>query len=599
MNSIVLFSDMVGPKFQLYISTCPGDRPLEALAGRIEAGSLSIAYALNDNIVTRYEDETHVVLVLGHVIVGNEIRNGTAVAQACDGSIGRHCRDYNGLWLVVCYEKVSRRLHVINDRFASYPIYYSLDGGELRLSLNYGDIHDTVARTSRFDRFAAYEFLALRRLTGEKTYDPAIAYLRGATHLAYECAEGRLRLDPYWQPSFEKSSRTERELEGDLVTILEEAVRARLTDGKRYGVLLSGGVDSRAVLMMARAPVTAFTNCDWENNEYDVAGAVARMAGSAHVFVRRPRDYFGQQERIARKFTGGMYPLSEGGWILPEYAPAMYEQVDALLHGCGLDYLVGDNYVPHTSFGLGPYVLYTRRGRRPRRDLIADFLATISWRFKDFDFMEWFAPAARPRVAEALRASLSSVVSRGSAFTDDPTDLYLYLTIHNPSRHSMYFGPMMTRAYVDERCPGWDNAYFDFCLALPHRYRSNWSLYRRALARKYPEFMGLREANTNVAPRHSSLGIDARRMSHALACVVGLNRRRPRNSRSWPAMDEVPAPPLREKDAEVLLMDYLPELSRDTVRRVLSAPCETIGKNLLRTLVCFLEDHVASSQGGS
>ena len=49
--------------------------------------------------------------------------------------------------------------------------------------------------------------------------------------------------------------------------------------------------------------------------------------------------------------------------------------------------------------------------------------------------------------------------------------------------------------------------------------------------------------------------------------------------------------------AEMMLMDNFPELSRNTVRRVLSFPFESIAKNLLRTLVCFLEDQAVSGRG--
>ena len=590
---------MVDPKFQLYITTDRNVRLLGQLENRLEAGLISIAYTLNGNIVTKHEDEAHLVLVLGHVIIGNDIRTHETVAHARNGSLARHCVDYNGLWLVISYEKATGRLHVINDRFASYPLYLFQDDDALHLSLNYGDIHSTVGRAQRFDRFAVYEFLSLRRLMGEKTYDMSIATLRGATHLIYDTAERQMSSEEYWKPSFVKSMKSQSDLEDELVSVIEDAVRKRLTDGKRYGILLSGGVDSRAVLMTAGEMMTAFTNCDWKNNEYDVANKIAHLAGRELAFVQRPADYYGRLEQVARKFTGGMYPLSEAGWILPEYVPPMYEKVDAMFHGCGLDYLVGDNYTPHGSFAVGRYAMYTRTRRVPGSDLIGDFLQTISWRFKDFDSMEWFDPACRQTIADSLRASLSSVMDRGLRYTDDPTDLYLYFTIHNPSRHSMYFGPMMTRAYVDERCPGWDNDYFDFCLALPHRYRSNWNLYRRSLAKRYPDFLEIREANTNISPRHSSVGIDIRRICHALKCMIGLSQRRPFNSRSWPVMGKVVAPPIQINRAEMMLMDNFPELSRNTVRRVLASPYETIAKNLMRTLICFLEDNVASVQNGT
>lgn len=588
---------MIKPKFQLYITTDRSVGLLGKFENRVEVKPFSISYTLNENIVTKYEDAAQLVIVLGHVIIGDAIRTQEVIQHAREGSLDRWCRNYNGLWLVIVYDKVSCRLHVINDRFASYPLYLYCSDGHLHISLNFGDIYSEVGKIQRFNRFAIYEFLSLRRLMGEKTYDTSIVSMRSATHLRYDVATCCLSAEEYWHPSFEKRTKGKAELEDELISVIDNSVRRRLTDGKRFGVLLSGGVDSRAVLMAADGQMMAFTNCDWMNNEYDVAAEVARCAACEHIFVKRPVDYFVRQEQVARKYACGMYPLSEAGWILPEYASVMYKKVDALFHGCGLDYLVGDNYTPHRSFSCGRYALYTRIGRAPRGNLIDDFLQTISWRFKDFNFMEWFEPTARANVAEYLRNSLLSVMDRGFRYTDDPIDLYLYFTIHNASRHSMYFGPMMTRAYIDERCPGWDNDYYDFCLALPHQYRANWKLYRQSLTKRYSKCMEIREANTNIPPCYSAVGIDARRMLHALKCKVGLSRRRPFNSRSWPVMEKVASPPLQCDQTESLLMDCFPELSREKLRGVLLSPCETIAKNLLRTIVCFLEDQFALTRG--
>ena len=176
---------MSNPKFQLYITSSKSLPLLDCLDNRVDLGELSIAYSLSDHIVSRYDDKNTYILILGHIIIDDKIQTSKVISYIKEGSIDKYYRSFNGLWLIIYYDKSKGFLTVINDRYASYPLYYHLESNDLHLSLNYMDIFNANRSECRLDKFAFYEFLSFRRLIGEKTYDKAIVYLQGASKIDY------------------------------------------------------------------------------------------------------------------------------------------------------------------------------------------------------------------------------------------------------------------------------------------------------------------------------------------------------------------------------------------------------------------------------
>ena len=62
-------------------------------------------------------------------------------------------------------------------------------------------------------------------------------------------------------------------------------------DVERYGLMLSGGLDSRGLLSLGRSRYSTFTTAPSQNNEFKIARELARNFGAEHKFLLRNPDH--------------------------------------------------------------------------------------------------------------------------------------------------------------------------------------------------------------------------------------------------------------------------------------------------------------------
>jgi asparagine synthase (glutamine-hydrolysing) len=79
------------------------------------------------------------------------------------------------------------------------------------------------------------------------------------------------------------------------------------SDNRRYGILLSGGLDSRAILAASDSPMTTFTIADFENREVEVAKRISNEKGCKNVFIKRDPNHYANIIDCAVELGDGMY----------------------------------------------------------------------------------------------------------------------------------------------------------------------------------------------------------------------------------------------------------------------------------------------------
>ena len=240
----------------------------------------------------------------GEVYNYRELRDampGTAFATQsdCEPPLHLWLRDgpgyasaLRGMFAIAIHERGARRVTLTRDPFGIKPLYTTQWGGGLAFASEPHALLDAGLAPRALRPAARDELLQLQFTTGSETIFPGIfRVLPGET---LTCTDGHV-LD---------RRRIEALPDGPPETIGEDAALARLDAALMqsvdlhqrsdvpYGMFLSGGVDSSAILaLMARlndAPVLAYT-AGW-----DVAGAaderahaavVARAAGARHETV--------------------------------------------------------------------------------------------------------------------------------------------------------------------------------------------------------------------------------------------------------------------------------------------------------------------------
>ena len=438
------------------------------------------------------------------ILLGDPIADGrrddAAVLAAFEaaGDLESFARALNGSFLVFVYRPDDASLAILNDRFASLALFHDLADGCLSASLSFKQLLDRrrAAGRARIAPEAVYQFLALRRMLGEATWDPEVRYLPSASVLRFDGKQPEPAIARYWQPDYEVQAPRGPKLVDALADGLKQALALALSDERRFALFLSGGLDSRALLAAAPRALPCVTTALHRNNEVAVAEAVAASAGASFRFVERPAELHEARLDDAAFLTGGMQVYSETQFL--GYGPTLAESGDCFLLGLGLDIFFGGLYLPKT-----PVTLFDRPALHHRLlplsgDLAGDYLGGVKYRLRSSDPLAIVRPDRRAAMTDALRAAVEGCLARGRALGAEGYDLWEYMHLHNLSRH--YSFPMMSsvRTYAECRSPALENDLFDLAIALTAEQKLDGTAYQDAIAKLNPALMAVRNANTNL-----------------------------------------------------------------------------------------------------
>jgi asparagine synthetase B (glutamine-hydrolysing) len=304
---------------------------------------------------------------------------------------------FNGAGAIVVADSRSGECWIVTDRLGFYPVYAAQNSagrgaGEcLAIGTNPDELASGAPTASGLDSVSLAEMLAAGFVSFPHTYFHGIQELSpGSIH---RFASGRLaKHGTYWRLRIPASSGAEgrREAADALAEGLRTAIRRRTETAERPGLLLSGGLDARALLFAAHREgqrlVTA-TFADHPNRESRSAARLADEAGAEHHLLLRGPDHYGEHAADAVKLTAGM-------WAFPDAHAVGFGE--ALRH-LGVDPVMTgyhfDNFFKGTALNT-------------RRDPFMGRIFPDAVRLADFQF-GWFRghePLANTELQEALEA---------------------------------------------------------------------------------------------------------------------------------------------------------------------------------------------------
>jgi len=203
---------------------------------------------------------------------------------------GTECVQHlNGIFSFAIWDQPRRSLFIARDRLGVKPLFYAVTddsvifASELRVMLAHPRLTRQVDLVS-FNDYLTFEYVPTPRsmIKGIRKLPP------GHTLTVHG---GRATVEPYWDVRLERSEsgrKSEREYERELLDRLEESVRRELVSDVPVGVLLSGGLDSSAIAVMAARhyPGTLQTfTAAFEDESFDessFARVVAERTGAQH-----------------------------------------------------------------------------------------------------------------------------------------------------------------------------------------------------------------------------------------------------------------------------------------------------------------------------
>lgn len=185
----------------------------------------------------------------GHVF---KTRTDTEVIVHLYEELGPECvQKLRGMFAFAIWDNKSKTLFLARDRVGIKPLYYYLGerflsfGSEIKAILADPAVKTDIA-PEVVDRFLTFLYLP-----GEETLLKGVLKLPPGNYLLVK--DGRTQLHQYWDLDFLKAKERpdQKEAERQLLDLLGETVELHMIADVPVGVLLSGGLDSTAVLSFA------------------------------------------------------------------------------------------------------------------------------------------------------------------------------------------------------------------------------------------------------------------------------------------------------------------------------------------------------------
>jgi asparagine synthase (glutamine-hydrolysing) len=262
--------------------------------------------------IYNYRELRSFLLSKGHVF---KTQSDTEVIVHLYEELGPQCLEkLRGMFAFAIWDENRKTLFLARDRVGIKPLYYSLTDKTLVFA---SEIKAILADPS-IDRELAPEiidrFLTFLYVPGEETLLKGVRKLAPGHYLLVK--NGKAELRQYWDLQFSKPSNplSLDDAEKELSSLLAEAVELHMIADVPVGVLLSGGVDSTAVLSFAAE------RTDKEISSYTVGFSDSGVADE-RPYAKLAAEKFGTQHHDMT------ITASDFAEFLPQYVWHMEEPV--------------------------------------------------------------------------------------------------------------------------------------------------------------------------------------------------------------------------------------------------------------------------------
>ncbi len=405
----------------------------------------------------------------------------------------------NGSFVIAIYDHGKEELTIANDRFASRPLFYSADDKRVVFGTQLGPLLRFPGMKKELDQQSVFEFFTFQRVLEDRTFLKGISLLPPASALKFK--KGSSRLTTYWKMEYRPDYSHSREhYSSCLADAIHDSVAARMRGGKRMGLLLSGGLDSRMVLAASRGigKLEAITVADHYNREVKTARRIADAAGCEHHFIRRPPDQYVNLLDEAVKIGGGMYPFVQAHYI--GLFDSMRERCDLLFHGYGVETFFRASKLPRKGFALAGMKFPLESLKKLSEDSIVDDILGKAYHSlwgsnPTALFNQDYSQGHEAAIRAAISRVLSALPPDASAY-----NRFDWFAAGNHSRFPSAIFILSIRPYMEERSFAYDNRLLDLYLRTPPEFRADPLLWMRAMERLDGEVARIPDANYGLSP---------------------------------------------------------------------------------------------------
>ncbi len=420
----------------------------------------------------------------------------------------------NGMFAFAIHDRANDRLFLARDRFGEKPLFVYRAPGLFAFASELPALtaHPAINRT--WSVTALQKYFAYGYFPAPHTPYAGIEKLAAGRCLAFQLSTGAVSQSSFWTFRLhpDHTLRDEHDLAAELRDHLSTAVARRLQADVPLGFLLSGGLDSSAIVSLAASHLGAANldtfNIAFDEPSYDESGHARRVAD--HVGTRhhvQPCKVGQMRTALPTLLSRIAEPLGDAS-ILPTHQVCAFarQHVTVALTGDGGDELfagydpfraltIARAYHRITPHGLHRWIARLV-GRLPKsdRNMSLDFKLRRTLRGLDYRPAlwnpVWMAPLAPDEIADLFTTRVDpeelyaeAIAAWSACDSDDVVDrtaefftrLYLQDDILTKSDRAS-----MTES-LELRAPFLDNDLVDFAARLPARFKVRHGQTKRIL----------------------------------------------------------------------------------------------------------------------
>jgi asparagine synthetase B (glutamine-hydrolysing) len=414
-------------------------------------------------------------------------------------------RCLEGAFSLAVWDGRTRTLLLANDRLGLRPLYLAELSGALRFASEAKALLADPALPRALDQVAIASFFNFGLVLGERTFFQAIRLLPPGSLITLQ--NEQLKTTSYATLSYPApaAGHSDDDYADRVARSLQAAVANSLRPDRRYGVMLSGGLDSRwiaALVAGLRPDSIAFTFGDDASDDIRIAAQVCRTLGLEHRRLALSPTYLADQAAEIVHISDGMYNVVHAH----EYpaAASLKGEAEVLLGGFLGDLLFGRNIQPLTI------------GLRTRQ-------AAVDYTYHDLRKSGLPAPDMQSIFGPAQAAELTALAHQALAdsFSPDishPLNLRDHQNIMQRHRRFYYMAQLLKTPYIEIVHPFCDRTVLETATSLPLSQRFMQRADRRALATAFPALAAIPWSLTSLPPTTSDWAILLQR---ALARSLG------------------------------------------------------------------------------
>jgi asparagine synthase (glutamine-hydrolysing) len=400
----------------------------------------------------------------------------------------------NGQFFGVAYDRSAGVVRFFTDRLGTVDACYATpSSGELIFSSHLQSLQRWPGTDWSFDVDYLTEFFTYTRSMGVKTPLEGVSRFPPASVVTVDLAEMQPTVDQYWRPRHQPVDAPFSQFVDEFVDRFRASMADRTAESGEYGLLLSGGADSRLIVAALEdtESVTAYHMADWMSREARTAERVALTAGVDFELLHRDDEHLARQLSRTPALSNfqGKFNQAQAEGFLPE----IRRDVDYLVDGLYADILFKGWGIPQLSLPLGPFGSLTLP--------VAGSVASV----EDYlDRWETEVPGyvrTEQSSRELLEANISSEgdgLTHHGVPTESPVELMVWSHVFPQTNMGGGFQIRSIRQHLPYRNPMLDNRLLDLSLSMPLEYVVRRNLIGAAIERLAPDLAAIPHPETGV-----------------------------------------------------------------------------------------------------